>query len=432
MNKFLFILASTLMVASACAQPKLPQASGQENKENYQAFVYIDDKLAQDIATRSNELLNSQTNQRKGLGTDLLNSLTTAGRGIASGYVTSIVDAGVNALVSLFTKNARDKKAWQEAVAAENKFETTIQTVQDLSDFYKELSFDSPLDPKGMCFNGIGCMKTDNQGDTTFYLSCHINRNKIDRIIKHSKFELVIDTLIIIPTRCDLPNTRFDIPFTFEQRKNFRMSIDMKISSSWVNVLTQPFVDQELGHFNVEINVDPTKLDSQGRIHYVRMAGTESDYAITGESFIIPRSFMYYRDGNEAKDCWGTGQYKVAVTLTETCDITDAYSKVWKEDYKMRKNMLKAAQKQGNQNFLAQANKFITKQEWNQTLQQWIVTMVKAPTQVISNKISGQQDQMKMMQMMMQMGGSKSVAGQAGSSSQGQPGAGQYPQQSGK
>ncbi len=413
MNRIILVFTSFLIVASSLAQPtpSTPLLDSQNSKEKYQAFVYRNEKVAQEIAMCSQDLMNPIQNQQKGLGSDLLNSVISASRGIASGYVTSVVDAGVNALVGLLTKNKRDKKAWEETVAAENKFQTTIQTVQDLSDFYKDLSFESPLDPKGMCFDGIGCMKTDNQGDTVFYISCHINHKKIDRIIKHSKFELVIDTLYITPSKCDLPNTKFDIPFSFEQRKNFKIAIDMKISSSWVNVLTQPFIDQELGRFNVEINVDPNKLDAKGQFKYFRETGSDSKYLITGDCFIIPRSFMYYRDseGSEAKDCWGTGQYKVAVTITETCDITDDYRKAWKEDNKRRKQMLKIAEKQGKQNIFAQANKFITKQEWNETLQQWIITMVKAPTQVISNKISGQQQNPQQ-----QTGGNKGNSGQQG------------------
>ena len=54
------------------------------------------------------------------------------------------------------------------------------------------------LDPAGMKFDGIGCLKKEGE-DTVFFISCHIDRSKLYRIINHSKFELVLDTLIISP-----------------------------------------------------------------------------------------------------------------------------------------------------------------------------------------------------------------------------------------
>ena len=81
-----------------------------------------------------------------------------------------------------------------------------------------------------MHFDGIGCLRKVNN-DTVFYLSCHIDRSKIDRIIKHSKFELVLDTLILSPAHSHLPNTSLDIPYSSEERENFTLSMDIKITS---------------------------------------------------------------------------------------------------------------------------------------------------------------------------------------------------------
>ena len=82
------------------------------------------------------------------------------------------------------------------------------------------------MDPKGMRFNGIGCLRK-NGDDTVFYISMHINRQKINRIVEHSKFELVLDTLIISPYFSNLPNSSFDTAFSYEQRQNYTMNIQL-------------------------------------------------------------------------------------------------------------------------------------------------------------------------------------------------------------
>lgn len=69
-----------------------------------------------------------------------------------------------------------------------------------------------------MKFDGIGCLRKEGN-DTVFYISCHIDRNKINRIINHSKFELALDTLIICPTRSNLPNSVLNIPFHLKKER---------------------------------------------------------------------------------------------------------------------------------------------------------------------------------------------------------------------
>ena len=156
-------------------------------------------------------------------------------------------DLGVNAIGSLITRNERLKKEWEETVKAENVFQTQISTVSEINDFYSDTSFDGAMDPKGMRFDGIGCMRKKGN-DTVFYISCHIDRTKIDRIINHSKFELVLDTLIISPEHSNLPNTTLGIPFSFEERKNFTLSMKIKIISSWMNEIVQLQKNQNLAN----------------------------------------------------------------------------------------------------------------------------------------------------------------------------------------
>ena len=342
----------------------------------YQTFIYTSDELADEIAKQSEELGTS-----RGYLGDLFSASKEAGKGIVSGYVTSFIDLGVNAIGALLTRNSRLKEEWEETVKQENVYQTQISTVSEVNDFYKQTSFDGAMDPKGMRFDGIGCLRKENK-DTVFYISCHIDRSKINRIINHSKFELVLDTLIISPTHSNLPNSSLDIPFSFEERKNFTLSMNIKLLSSWMNEIVQLQKNQELGEFSINIPVDQSVLDNKGYLHYVRNANDAPAYKVLGESFIVPRSYMGYRDENDNyKNSWGTGEYKLAITLKETCDVTEQYRKKWKEDRKRRKEM------QPKENFFASSWQTISNQRWDELTKSWVITTLKAPAGIITKDV---------------------------------------------
>lgn len=349
--------------------------SGNAQQVEYQTFVYTDDHLAQEIARQYEE-----ENTRGYLG-DLFNAGKESAKGIASGYVTSFIDLGVNAIASLLTRNARQKEEWEKTVQAENQFHTTLSTVSELNDFYKETSFDGAMDPKGMRFDGIGCLRKEGR-DTAFYLSCHIDRSKISRIIKHSKFQLVLDTLIVNPLHSNLPNTPLNLPFSFDERKNFTLSMDIRLTSSWMNEIVQLQKDQELGAFTITIPVSPEQLDERGYLRYVRAEGEVPRYEVVGESFIVPRSFMGYRDENgNYRNSWGTGEYKLDIELRETCDVTDQYRANWKQDRKRRKKLMP---KEG---FLDTTWQVISNQRWDELTRSWVITTLQAPAGIITQDV---------------------------------------------
>ncbi|MCR4854514.1 MAG: hypothetical protein K5893_13095 [Prevotella sp.] len=352
-------------------------ASAQQSQ--YKTIVYTSDELANEISR-----MNGERDASRGYLGDLFTATKGSIKGIASGYVTSFFDIGVNAIGALVTKNARHKKEWEEAVKKENVFQTVINSVSEMSDFYDDSSFDGAMDPKGMRFDGIGCLRTEGK-DTMFYVSFHIDKSKLYRIINHSKFELALDTLIISPQHSNLPNTQLHIPYSFEERKNFTLSMDITISSSWMNEIVQLQKNQELGTFTINIPVDQSLLDKNGFMRYVRHGDDPPAYQVMGESFIVPRSYMGFRDERDNfKDCWGTGEYKLSVKIKETCDVTEQYRANWKQDYKRRKEMARENQKMG---IVEQSWQIVSKQNWDEIAKTWVITTLKAPAQQISSDV---------------------------------------------
>ena len=364
-------MSKKIFAALFCVMPYMVMAQTEE----YQTFIYTSDDLAEEIQQQSSE------RQSRGYLSDLFMSSKEAVKGIGAGYVTSFIDMGVNAIGSLFTHNARMRQQWEEMVKAENVYQTQISTVSEINDFYKETSFDGAMDPKGMRFDGIGCLrKVDN--DTVLYISCHIDRTKIHRIINHSKFELVLDTLIVSPTHSNLPNTYLDIPYSFEERQNFTLSMNIKLTSSWMNEIVQLQKNQELGEFSINIPVDEKVLDNKGFLRYVRERNALPAYKVVGESFIVPRSYMGYRDADDNfKNSWGTGEYKLSIELKETCDVTQQYRENWKQDQKRRKEM------QSKDNLLARSWQVISNQRWDELTQSWVITTLKAPAGIITKDV---------------------------------------------
>lgn len=342
----------------------------------YKTFIYTSEDLADDI-----QRVNDSQDDTRRFDVDLINATIGATKGIGAGYISTFIDMGVNAIGNLITRSARQKKEWEEMIKEENVWSTKITSVQDVKDFYRKPSTAGALDPLNMNFDGIGCLRMENT-DTVFFISCHIDRSKLNRIVNHSKFELVLDTLILSPLHSNLPNTRLPLDFSFDERKDFNLSMNIKLTSSWFTDAIELHNDAPLGEFNINIPVKKEYVDSLGFIRYVRDEVEGPKYPVIGESFIVPRSYMGYRDANgRYKNIWGTGQYKLDIELKETCDITPEYRDNWKSDCKRRKKMLPS------ENFFSSVWQTISSQKWDEITKSWVITTISAPADVISNEI---------------------------------------------
>ena len=368
--------AFVLLCAICCAIPLMAQTV------KYTAFIYTDEGLAKQIQTYSDQVRFSSGATRGEFGDLLLEASLNAAKGIGAGYVTSVVDLGVKTIASVITRTQRLKLEWEQTVNAENTFCTQIRTISGLKDFYSTTSISSPMDPSGMKFDGIGVVRKDGD-DTVFYISMHIDRSKINRIVEHSKFELVLDTLIVSPTRSNLPNSKFDSVFRWEDRQNYSLELHLVVTSSWMNEITQIFRNEQLGEFTVNIPVKKDELDSNGFLRYVRKSQEAPKYQVVGNSFVVPRSYSGYLDAEgEAHPIWGTGEYQIALDIKETCSLTDKYKKDWKQNRKARKK--KASE---GENVLTNSWQFITSQDWDEITHSWVITVLQAPAVMMSDKL---------------------------------------------
>ncbi|MBQ4395407.1 MAG: hypothetical protein II825_08960 [Paludibacteraceae bacterium] len=363
MKKTVFLFLAMLMACAAIqAKPLIV----------YKTIVYTDSTLTSDLGT---EVLPIEDGSR-GFGSGLLNALGNAALGVATGYISSVVDLGIQAIGQLITMDRRHKQEWMENATKECSYSSSMGTLYAINDFYSCGSDLGALDPSGIQFNGIGCLATVAE-DTSFYVSCHLDRQKLHRIKDHSKFELVLDTVVINPYHCHLPNSALPIPFSFADRKTFNFKMTIQIKSSWMDFTPGLHKDELLGEFVLDIPIDSTDINRNGSFVYVRKAGQRPKYELMGESFIVPRSYIQIPDqANGLRDHFGTGQYSLSVMVEESCELTQTYKDSWRSDRKYRKSLAKG---NGKKKSFDEVWKTITHQTWDESLQAWVVTILKAP-----------------------------------------------------
>jgi hypothetical protein len=275
--------------------------------------------------------------------------------GIISTVSNDLIGSGVSAIVEALRSKKND---WLQQVHSDCIFTRHLPMQQNISDFYANISTKGSLDPDSIIFNGFGCqqfLKYRDERDSIQYLlvfkmKCSLRNDEYGkaRILNHGKFEVQLDTLIINPYLCNLPNDSLTAenvkecrtPFDFSRRKNFKFKIDAEVSSSWLNEAILLNQDQKLGSFSISAVIpDSTYLCSSedstypGYFVYDRFSTRQDsiqkkiakNVSVSGECFIVPRSYIGYESSDSNNQIWGTGQYKIDMTLSESCDINMDY-----------------------------------------------------------------------------------------------------------
>ena len=278
------------------------------------------------------------------------------------------------------------KEEWKKTVEKESMYEKKIVMLENIDDFYSTVSDAGALDPSGMSFNGFSCLQMRGT-DTVFYVACHLDTSEhaIGRILKHSKFELQLDSLVFNPLLCNLPNDNSRVfserkKFSFEERGSLSFAVDMDITSSWINQAVQIHSDVKLGSFAIRVPITENSLDADGVFRFaLGRADNKVDCSVIGDCFIVPRSYIGVRDEDGIyHDAWGTGQYKVTMTIKETCGITDDFQKHWKADWKSRP-------KQTNLSHLLATS---VKETLTKNSSAWVNSLTEAPVAYTKQQIT--------------------------------------------
>ena len=361
MKKKLLLLFCLMMTVSMTAQEAI-QGDALRMRVN---------SISANDSIRINNYMQRQRKSRSFLATAGLAVLGTLVNDASSIFVTEIMN------VANIRSNMKAK--WDELIENECYYLDSLTFMNSLSDFYKQGSFDGPLDPADLNFNGF-TLNAQHNGKDVLKFYCHVDTDEagLNQIFNHSKFKLVLDSMYFDPYSCHLPNMAANyiypdeekdygrnLTFSFEDRENLIVGLYFNISSSWYNEAVMLAKDVQLGSFNVQIPIEEYDLedglfiykreiidanreyykehqqefDSESPLYDSTLIMPDTTYLnINGDCFIVPRSYMPLPGGVAH---WGTGEYNVEFYFIEQCNITDEMRENWRKDYRKLNKMRK-------------------------------------------------------------------------------------------
>lgn len=251
----------------------------------------------------------------------------------------NLVSVGVNYLIEAMKS---DSKKWYSTAQSHCSLPRKLKSETTIKDFYSAPSSLGAMDPQNIQFKGFGCRhyleekNRENFGQEVFYIFCSMRRDSvgISSIVNHSKFLVEVDSLYFNPKYCGLPNDSLQTltAFDFSKRSDLTLSIKTRIYSSWINEAIMVTNDQQLGEFTITARIDPSMLNEDSVFVYRKGDKRfEKFVSVSGDCFIVPRSFTGTNDGTTYSSTWGTGQYRLEMDVNETCKIIDEY--YYKEKY---------------------------------------------------------------------------------------------------
>ena len=305
--------------------------------------------------------------------------LATAGLSILGGLVNDASSILITEVMKVANIRSNQREEWEEMIDNENYYMDSLSYLNGLTDFYSEGSYDGPLDPANLKFNGFTLL-SKRLGNDVLKFYCHVATDEagLNQIFNHSKFNLVLDSMYFSPYNCHLPNLaanyiypdedkEYDrnLEFSFDDRENLMVSLYFSFSSSWYNEAVMLARNVDLGTFKVQIPIDEEMLEDGMFVYKRETIDANREYyqahreqfdpdspqydetlempdttylSISGDCFIVPRSYMPLPGGIAH---WGTGEYNVRLCIVEQCNITDNMRENWHHDYRQITRMKK-------------------------------------------------------------------------------------------
>lgn len=354
----------SLSICSLNAQPSTPQ-NGMRNEDggimsnlNLQmaesSFLVKVNTMSSETKEKLNHVASNYRSRNRSVWTDM-------GKSMLAGSVASVMNVIGTEIINLIELRSKQHKAWLEMRQKECLFIDSLQSVKGQSDFYEKPSNYGPLDPTNMNFDGI-TLQTSRNGKDVLRMVCHIDTTRFDHLFLHSKFYLVVDSIVYHPYESFLPNlkaNRISKPkkdasqdekdywntisrFSFDEQGCPTLNIRIDVTSSWINELVQVYQDVKLGSFSVNIPIREEDLQDSvyvySREEALRLHRPTID--IVGDCFVVPRSYMPV---SATSPSWGTGEYKMKVVLAERgrYNPDGKRTKHWHRDYKQLVRMQK-------------------------------------------------------------------------------------------
>ena len=347
-NVLMFMFASLIVSASNPIKGVVPNGNQMEADYKYQIVVGSQDTSA--VVMCNGQINNIQNSSTRRGWSDLGESIASAYKSTFTQKTlnasSSLLGLGVNYITTLAQKSSKDFESWSKAKQQQCTYKKDLSSEETIDDFYYRSSVNGALDPRDLKFNGFVCRnfieprrrkseksKMENnsrKGLDVFYVSCKLRTDSlgIAHLTNHSKFLLEVDSLVFNPKYCNIPNNKpkqVSEGFDYRAYTDLELEIKVKVFSSWINDITMITSDYQLGEFVIRAEIDKNALDSVGNetlfVYNKNNPKTKDLVCVIGESFIVPRSFV----GTVNEPVWGTGQYKLAIEVSQSCQLNAKY-----------------------------------------------------------------------------------------------------------
>jgi hypothetical protein len=279
--RFPFILCGAILLCAGCKAPRLSSGRSLDNTE-----MAVQEKMdVINYASLKQQMAPSMADRTSG---------AFANRGLLS----TAVSLGTNIVKKMIAKD-------RARYTGEYSFGAT-----DLY-FYDQLSTESVFDPIGMQFKGFTLVRTftNREGvlDTAMTAEFELDMDNPNEIINNSIFRLKLKDIQIDYSKAKV---------TKAQQNNINMDVEIVFTTSFVNQQGQMFDNVELGKFYLILRDAPLDKNSpEYTKYYDNLKGRRLD----GKSFIVPRSFGYFKNEmEEIKPSYSQGAYSIATKVTET------------------------------------------------------------------------------------------------------------------
>lgn len=352
---FIFLLTLATLQVWANNPPKT-NGNTQTLTGRYKYQVAVKSQPEAAVVMCNGQIDNIQNGTKRGWG-DLSTAITAAYKTSITqktvNATSNLISLGVSYATALIQKPANDFESWSKAKREQCTYNIDLSSQETIDDFYYRPSANGALDPRDLKFDGFTCRNfieaqgrektapagknTPRIGHDAFYLSCKLRTDSLGlaHLINHSKFMLDVDSLVFYPRYCNIPNNNpknAGNGFNFDAYTDLELEIRVKVLSSWINEAIMITSDHKLGEFIIRARIEKEALQTIGKdtlFVYGKNNQENKKYInIIGESFIVPRSYV----GTANEPLWGTGQYKLAIEVTQTCQLNAKYY-LNKEEY---------------------------------------------------------------------------------------------------
>jgi hypothetical protein len=191
----------------------------------------------------------------------------------------------------------------------ENKFTTVSKFTKTGLYFYDQPSVSGPFDPVGMQFSGFELLRTIRDGsghtDTAFVAEFVLDTTRSAEIMNNSIFKLKLKDFRLKYVKPKV---------ALASRKKMSVEFDISFLTAYVNDKGSIFDSVILGKFHLLLKDVSIDLSDPNFGHCAKDTAAPE---VNGQSFIVPRSFGYFKTGSKLISGYNQGLYTIIASVKE-------------------------------------------------------------------------------------------------------------------